>query len=172
MSSIFFGAATLSAVVTGVLLAAPAFAHVTLETKEAAVGNYYKAVMRVPHGCKGSPTLKVRVRIPDGVIGVKPQPKAGWKLNTVKGNYDKTYTTMHGVQTSDGVREIVWTGKLLDEYYDEFAFSAYLTPDLKTGSTLYFPVVQECEKGAERWIDIPAEGSASPAPGLKLLPKS
>jgi uncharacterized protein YcnI len=145
---------------------------VTLETKEAAVGGYYKAVMRVPHGCKGSPTLKVRVRIPDGVIGVKPQPKAGWKLNTVKGNYDKTYTTMHGVQTSDGVREIVWTGKLLDEYYDEFAFSAYLTSDLKAGSTLYFPVVQECEKGAERWIDIPAEGSASPAPGLKLLPKS
>ena len=171
MSRIFVGAASLSAVVAGVLLTFPTFAHVSLETKEAKVGSYYKAVMRVPHGCKGSPTLKVRVRIPEGVIGVKPQPKADWKLSTVKGNYDKTYTGLHGVQASAGVQEIIWTGKLLDEHYDEFAFSAYLTADLKTGGTLYFPVVQECEKGAERWIDIPAEGSASPAPGLKLLPK-
>jgi uncharacterized protein YcnI len=38
-------------------------------------------------------------------------------------------------------------------------------------------VVQECEQGVSRWIDIPAEGSShshdskSPAPGVKLMPK-
>jgi uncharacterized protein YcnI len=89
----------------------------------------------------------------------------------VKGDYGKTYATAHGGQVSSGVRELVWTGRLLDEHYDEFAFSSYLTPELKAGEMLYFPVVQECEQGVERWIDIPAEGSASPAPGLRLLPK-
>jgi uncharacterized protein YcnI len=38
------------------------------------------------------------------------------------------------------------------------------------------PVVQECEKGIHRWIEIPAEGKSAddykePAPGIKLLPR-
>ena len=36
--------------------ASNALAHVSLETKEAAVGSTYKAVLRVPHGCEGKPT--------------------------------------------------------------------------------------------------------------------
>ena len=44
------------------------------------------------------------------------------------------------------MREIVWTGKLLDKHYDEFVFRAYLTDGLKPDTTLYFPAVQECEK--------------------------
>jgi len=45
-----------------------AFAHITLETQEAAVGSTYKAVLRVPHGCEGKATTAVRVQIPEGVI--------------------------------------------------------------------------------------------------------
>lgn len=148
-----------------------AFAHVTLETREAAIGSYYKAVLRVPHGCAGSPTLKVKVKIPEGVISIKPQPKAGWTLETVKGKYAQSYT-LHGAQISAGVQEIVWSGKLLDEHFDEFLFQAYLASSLKGGETLYFPVVQECEQGVARWIDAsPADKSSEPAPSLRLLPK-
>ena len=55
-------------------------------------------------------------------------------------------------------------------------FRAKLTEHLKAGSILYFPTVQECEKGTERWIEIPAEGKDPesyefPAPGVKLLAK-
>jgi uncharacterized protein YcnI len=37
-------------------------------------------------------------------------------------------------------------------------------------------VVQECEQGVSRWIDIPSEGghahdNKTPAPGLKLIAK-
>jgi uncharacterized protein YcnI len=76
---------------------------------------------------------------------------------------------------TEGVKEIIWTGKLLDENYDEFVFRAYLTDSLKPGEMLYFPTIQECEKGVHRWIEIPAEGKKAddykePAPGLKLLP--
>jgi uncharacterized protein YcnI len=157
--------------------ASQALAHVTLETQAASVGSTYKAVARVPHGCKGAATTKVRVQIPEGVIAVKPMPKAGWSLDTVKGKYDKAYD-YYGTPTSEGVKEVVWSGgKLLDEHYDEFVFRAYLTTDLKPDTTLYVPIVQECEGGAvERWIEIPAAGKVSddykfPAPGLKLTPK-
>ena len=132
-------------------------------------------MLRVGHGCDGAPTLKLRVRIPDGVIAVKPMPKPGWEMETVKGPYEQGYD-YYGTAMSEGVREIVWTGKLLDEHYDEFVFRAYLTDSLKPDTKLYFPVVQECEGGkADRWIEIPADGRERgrlryPAPGLKLLP--
>ena len=150
-----------------------AFAHVTLERNEAPVGASYKAVLRVPHGCDGSPTTAIRVRIPEGVIDVKPMPKPGWTLNLVKGKYAKTYSLFRA-QVSEGVTEIDWTGgSLPDDYYDEFVFQSFLASDLQPGQTLYFPVVQECAKGVHRWIEIPAAGSdyPEPAPGLRLVPK-
>jgi uncharacterized protein YcnI len=150
-----------------------AFAHVTLATGEAPVGASYKAVLRVPHGCDGSATTAIRVRIPEGVIGVKPMPKPGWTVTIVKGKYAKTYSLFHA-KVSEGATEIAWSGgKLPDEYYDEFVFQGFLASDLAPGATLYFPLVQECEKGVHRWIEIPAAGreSPEPAPGLRLLPK-
>lgn len=160
-------------------LAGAANAHVTLESQEARVGAGYKAVFRTPHGCKGAPTTTFRVRIPEGVIAVKPMPKPGWKLETVKGPYAKTYDFYHNAKLGEGVKEVVWSGgELPDEFYDEFVISGFLAADLPAGTTLYFPVVQECPGGAaERWIEIPKDGEPphaleKPAPGVKLLPKS
>lgn len=153
-----------------------AFAHITLETQEAAVGSTYKAVLRVPHGCDGKATIAVRVQIPEGVIAVKPMPKPGWTLQTEKGKYEKSYQ-LYGQAVTDGVKEVDWSGgSLPDEFYDEFVFRGTLAADLPAGQTLYFPVVQECEGAVERWIEIPAAGQdedalETPAPGIKLLPK-
>ncbi|WP_315925030.1 YcnI family protein [Mesorhizobium sp. SP-1A] len=161
-------------VVAGTL---PVFAHITLETQEAPVGSAYKAVLRVPHGCEGKATTTVRVKIPEGMIAVKPMPKAGWELKTVKGKYAKSYE-LWGEQVGEGVQEVDWTGgKLPDEFYDEFVLRGQLAADLPTGEKIYFPVVQECEGGTvDRWIAIPAAGQDEesiefPAPGVKLLPK-
>jgi uncharacterized protein YcnI len=157
--------------------ASSANAHITLETHEATVGSSYKAVFAVPHGCAGSATVKIRVQIPEGVIGVKPMPKAGWNVETVEGKYTTEYD-FHGAKLSQGVKEVVWSGgKLLDDNYDEFVLIGFLTDTLKPNTMLYFPTVQECEQGVSRWIDVPVEGSAghahdkSPAPGVKLMPK-
>ncbi|MCO5080446.1 MAG: YcnI family protein [Rhizobiaceae bacterium] len=156
-------------------MSSSAFAHVSLEKTEAPVASTYKAIFRVPHGCEGTPTNVIRVQIPEGVISVKPQPKAGWKLEKVRGKYAKTYD-YYGTPTSEGVKEVVWSGGSLgDDEYDEFVLRGYVTGDLKVGETLYFPVVQECPEGkAERWIEIPAAGQSGddlelPAPGVKLL---
>jgi uncharacterized protein YcnI len=150
----------------------PAFAHITLETGEAPVGSTYKAVLRVPHGCDGNATTAVRVRIPEGLVSVKPMPKAGWELSTVKGPYQNTYE-LHGSKVTEGVTEITWSGgNLPDEFYDEFVFRGSLAETLAAGTTLYFPVIQTCASGEEAWIEIPAEGQPEPelpAPGLQLL---
>ena len=55
-------------------------AHVTLEHAQAPVGAPYKAVLRVPHGCEGAATVALRIRVPEGMIAVKPMPKPNGKL--------------------------------------------------------------------------------------------
>jgi uncharacterized protein YcnI len=158
------------------LWASAAYAHITLETQEAAVGSAYKAILRVPHGCEGKATTSVRVKMPEGFIAVKPMPKAGWTLETVKGKYAKPYE-LWGEAVTEGVTEVDWSGgNLPDEFYDEFVFRGTLTAGLPAGEILYFPVVQQCGDVTERWIEIPAAGQdadslEAPAPGLKLLPK-
>jgi uncharacterized protein YcnI len=160
-----------------VAVACTASAHITLETREAPVGAPYKAVLRVPHGCDGAATTALRVRIPEGMIAVKPMPKPGWKIDTVSGKYPKTYSFFHGAKLSEGVTEVSFSGgSLPDAYYDEFVVTGFIAGDLEPGTMLYFPVVQECEKGVHRWIEIPAAGKSpgdypSPAPGLKLVPR-
>ena len=129
----------------------------------------------MPHGCAGQPTTRIRVQIPDGVIAAKPMPKPGWTLETVKGAYTKPID-YHGSNLTDGVREVSWQGSLSDDFYDEFVISTFITDQLKPGSVLYFPVVQECGDKVDRWIEIPREGQTDvlpkPAPAVKLLPKT
>ena len=154
-----------------------AFAHITLQDKQAPVGSPYKAVLRVPHGCSGSATVAVRVRIPSGFIDVKPMPKPGWKLDVVRGKY-QTPVSARGTQVTEGVTEVDWSGgSLPDAFYDEFVLTGFIGDEASAGQAMYFPVVQECEKGVSRWIEIPRDGtqvndeSSAPAPALKLLPK-
>ena len=157
------------------LLPTPSFAHVTLAVKEAPVGADYKATFRVPHGCKGSATVKLSVEMPDGFVGVKPQPKPGWQIDIVRGAYDKPYRHYRS-EVTEGVKSVTWSGgRLPDAYYDEFVLMGYLDKGLLPGSRLYFPTVQTCEQGAARWTETPPDGKASdnyrsPAPSLKLLP--
>jgi uncharacterized protein YcnI len=165
----------LGAALGGALLTLPqlAAAHVTLETSKAPANGSYKAVLRVPHGCDGKPTIALRVQIPEGVIAVKPMPKPGWQLAVVKGKYEHPYD-YDGTQLTEGVKEIDWTGgRLPDEFYDEFVFVARLT-DFAPGTVLSFPTVQECDGAVERWIQIPASGQnpddlEAPAPQLTVI---
>ncbi len=153
-----------------------AFAHITLQDQQAPVGASYKAVFRVPHGCNGSATVAVRVHIPENFIDVKPMPKPGWKLDVMRGKY-QTPVGMRGTKVTEGVSEVDWSGgNLPDAFYDEFVLTGFVGDDAPAGQTMYFPVVQECEKGVNRWIEIPATGaphdeSGEPAAGLRLLPK-
>jgi uncharacterized protein YcnI len=165
--------------ITACLLAASSAtsAHVLLEGGQAAVGADFKAVFVVPHGCAGSATVKLRVRIPDGVIVAQAVPKAGWTIDTVNGKYAGEYD-YRGAKASEGIKEVAWSGgKVPDKTHEEFVIETFLTDALEPETTLYFPVVQECEQGISRWIDIPPDGATHshdvkwPAPGVKLTAK-
>ncbi|MBV0892909.1 DUF1775 domain-containing protein [Paracoccus sp. Z118] len=152
------------------LVAMPAVAHVSFETREAEAGRSYKAVLTIPHGCDGEATQAVAVTLPEGIFDVKPMPKPGWTLETDSGDYARSYDN-HGEPETSGVRRIVWTGELPDAHFDEFVFRGTLSGDLAPGTVLYFPVEQSCASGVESWSEIPVEGGerpAMPAPGLTI----
>jgi uncharacterized protein YcnI len=163
----------------GFIAASSANAHVLLDQGgRAVVGGDYKAVFVVPHGCAGSATIKLRVQIPDGVIVTQTEPKDGWTVDETKGKYAAEYD-YRGAKVTEGVKEVAWSGsKVPDKTREEFVIDTFLTEGLRPNSSLFFPVVQECEQGLSRWIEIPPDGELQshelkrPAPGVKLTPKS
>jgi uncharacterized protein YcnI len=136
-----------------ILMSAPAAAHVVARPSQAPAGSDQTVSFFIEHGCNGSPTVRVRVRLPEGVENAKARPKEGWKDSASRSN-----------AASTRVDEVIWLGGKLDANKgDEFAVALRL-PDTP-GKTIYFPVVQECEKGVNRWIEIP--GPNLPATMLK-----
>ena len=150
-------------------------AHVTIQPNEAVAGGYSQMTFNVPHGCDGSATVTLRVKVPEVVLSVKPQMKAGWTVEIKKRQLDAPRTVAHGKTISETVDEVSWRGgPLPDSLYDTFGLMMKL-PDAP--GNLYFPVVQECENGVHRWIEIPSgeqkgEELREPAPVVRLKPKS
>ena len=64
-------------------------------------------------------------------------------------------------------------GEHRGENVDHLSIAVVIAGELAPGRMLYFPVVQQCEQGEHRWVEIPAAGKHSnePAPGLMLMPK-
>lgn len=152
----------------GCVCALPAWAHVTLQQRTAAVGSHYHAVLQVPHGCDGADTLRLRVRIPEGVVNVRAGAPAGWSVETVEQDYTSAQP-WHGSSVTRGVRTINWSGELPGAQRGLFAFEADLADTLAPGQRLYFPVVQECRGKTLRWIDASGDHHAgNPAPVLEL----
>ena len=131
-----------------------ALAHPSLQTREAQVGAPYRAVINIPHGCDGSATVRVRVLIPEGVIGVKPMPKPGWTISTVRGPYARSYPYYHGQTLTEGVKEIVWSGRLPDDYFDDFVFAGvpgrHASP---AGQKLLLPDLSGMREGRAAWTE-------------------
>lgn len=177
MASNSKSATTLAGILLGIF-STQTIAHVGLEKKEAVIGSSYKGILTVPHGCAGSPTTKLSIDIPEGIIAVKPMPKPGWEMEIVRGPYQRSYDFMHGVKLGEGIKQIVWKGgKLADEYYDEFVFTGFIANTFKSGEVLAFPVLQTCERGAENWSEVAGPGQdphhlKSPAPLLRLMSAS
>jgi uncharacterized protein YcnI len=152
------------------VMIAAAQAHVRIDNARAEVGSKYRAAFSVGHGCSGSPTVKLRIQIPPGVVAVEAEPKDGWELKTVSGPYDRWYAS-GGTTFKQGVTEVIWSGLLSAHHAGVFVLNVNLSDSLQAGSKLYFPVVQECQSGVERWIDRSAEEGDHPAPDLTLLPR-
>src|SRR5690606_8026969 len=124
-----------------------------------------------PHGCDGMATTEVKIELPEGFVSAQPQAKAGWKIETAKGDYARSYK-VHGKDVTSGVREVRFTdGSLPGDFYDEFTVVGQLAKFDKD-TTLSFPVTQLCGSAASvAWTEIPKEGQnphdlEHPAPQL------
>uniref|UniRef100_UPI003F22DCF6 copper chaperone PCu(A)C n=1 Tax=Rhizobium sp. F40D2 TaxID=3453141 RepID=UPI003F22DCF6 len=161
----------------GALFSATAFAgaeaHVTFLNKEATQDSTILATLQLPHGCDGKATTEVRVKLPEGFVFAKPQPKAGWELEVIKGDYQKSYDN-HGDKVKSGAVEIRWkNGNLSDDFYDTFVIQGKVS-GVEAGTSLAFPVTQMCGDTVEAWDQVAKEGGdahgmKSPAPLLKVV---
>lgn len=133
------------------MLAGQASAHVEADPASVAAGSTDTIAFNVEHGCGDSATVKLEMKLADGVTDAKPTEIPGW-----------TSAQAAGV--------ITWTGgpQPHDQPLDvpvEMTF-----PDTP-GATLLFPLVQTCEQGETRWVDPPnPDGSEpeDPAPLVEL----
>ncbi|MEQ9557387.1 MAG: YcnI family protein [Rhodospirillales bacterium] len=174
--SIRIPAAAACAVLLSCFFAGGASAHAVLDVREAPAGSYFKGVIRVGHGCGTSPTVRVTVQIPAGILSVRPQPKAGWAIEIRKKTLPEPVAGPHGKTVTEVVSEVVWSGgPLPNDHFDEFALQMKL-PDAAEGGVLNFPVIQDCETGSRAWVEVPKPGQSrrdltSPAPALTLTAK-
>lgn len=152
-------------------LPAAALAHVTVSPESAPTDSYARLEFSVPHACDGSPTTQIIVQVPENVVSVTPQRNPFWKLSTKEG--PKEPTELHGETVTEGVSEVTWTARepLPDHELDVLSMQVKL-PEAE-GETIWFPVIQKCEKGRTDWIQVPAEGEDAhdldePAPGVTL----
>ncbi len=153
--------------------AGSAHAHATFANEPVKPESSVTAVLQIPHGCDGKATTEVQVILPEGFISAKPQPKAGWELEVVKGDYQKTYDN-HGSKVTSGAVEIRWKGgNLPDEFYDTFSIRGKVS-GVEAGSALPFKVTQLCgTDGKVSWDEIAGPGVdphslKGPAPLLKI----
>jgi len=102
----------------------------------------------VSHGCDGSPTMEIRIQVPEEITDARPIDKSDW-------------TT-----TIDGRIVSFFEGRLESSVADSFEIS--FTAPSEPG-TYYFPTVQICEQGESSWIESPAADGTEPehpAPGV------
>jgi periplasmic copper chaperone A len=134
------------------MAAAPVLAHIDPDPKEAQAGSVVTVGFTVEHGCGGSPTVQLDMRLPDGVVDARPEPLDGWE------------------ESIDGDVVTFTGGPLPDDVEGTFAVTMTLPPTPDT--TIYFPFVQRCEAGEIRWIAIPTEPGDEPdepAPAMRLF---
>lgn len=164
------------AFITVLVVGTPAFAHVTVNPKEATAGGFARLAFRVPTESDSASTTKLEVHLPDNapVASVSTMPVPGWTVATTKRKLDKPIDS-HGTQISEVVSVITWTASSADAavkpgQFQEFGVS--LGPIPSDAKQLVFKTLQTYSDGTiVRWIDEPKDGAEAehPAPVLKVV---
>jgi uncharacterized protein YcnI len=157
------------------LLASPAFAHVTAHGTGATSGGRDAEIsFRVPNERATASTTKVEIHLPTDkpFAGVLAASKPGWKVAVSSLKLTTPIVTDDG-KIDTAVSTIIWTatgGGTLPGQYDDFDIAVGQLP--KT-DIVTFKVLQTYSDGSVvRWIELNAPGSTQepehPAPQLSL----
>ncbi|MFG2138826.1 YcnI family protein [Streptomyces sp. NPDC048650] len=156
------------------LLAAPAFAHVSVQPGTAEKGGYATVNFKVPNERDDASTVKLEVTLPTDhpLASVMPQPVPGWKVEVKKAKLAKPLE-MHGEKITEAPSKITWTadGKGVEPgQFQQFPVSVGQLPE--DAGQLVFKALQTYDnKKVVRWIEPTKEGAPepeNPAPVLKL----
>ncbi|WP_328385629.1 YcnI family protein [Streptomyces sp. NBC_00400] len=157
------------------LLAGPAFAHVSVQPSgPAAKGGYATVNFKVPNEKDDASTVKLEVTLPTDhpLASVMPQPVPGWKISVTKAKLPKPIE-MEGEKITEAPSKITWTadGKGVEPgQFQQFPLSVGQLP--KDTDQVVFKALQTYDnKEVVRWIEPTKEGAPepeNPAPVLKL----
>ena len=155
-----------------VLPATSAFAHVTVNPKEAVGGGYAKLAFRVPNERDNASTTKLEVNFPADhpFASVSVRSREG-SVYTVAKTKLATPIKAHDHEITEAVSRITWTDlDIKPGTFDEFEVSVGPLPE--DVDTLTFKALQTYSDGeVVRWIEEATPGGAEverPAPVLKL----
>ncbi|MGW5066722.1 YcnI family copper-binding membrane protein [Streptomyces cyaneofuscatus] len=155
-------------------IAAPAFAHVSVQPEgTAAQGGYATVNVKVPNERDDASTVKVEMSLPTEhpLSSVMPQPVPGWKTEVTKSPLDKPLE-VHGRKITEAVSKVSWTatGKGIEPgYFQKFPLSVGQLPE-DTDQLVLKSVQTYSNKEVVRWIEVAEEGQEAehPAPVLAL----
>jgi periplasmic copper chaperone A len=152
-------------------LPAAASAHVTIQPSTAPADGFTRIDVRVPNERDDAGTTKVEVQLPPGFAFVSYEPRPGWKVTLKKVKLDKPLKTDEGLEVSEGIGQITWTGDgkqgvIGPGEFVDFGLSVKMPPG-KPGQKLTFKALQTYEGGeVVRWIG--PESADEPAPTVTL----
>jgi len=128
-------------------------AHVTLPPGGAAAGSEYAASFRVGHACKdASATTAIRVQLPPGFVPIEVLPRPGWKATLSAGTVEWVADSPEVWLPAKERASFTVRGRLAD-----------------TPGTLWFKVLQVCDRGSADWSEVPAhEAHKPPFPAARL----
>jgi uncharacterized protein YcnI len=167
------GAVVVAAIVA---VAAPAWAHVTIQPGTARKGSVPIFSFAVPNEESEAATVQVEVVFPTDhpIPSVSVQPKPGWSVHVERAPLAEPAKTDDGEVTA-AVSRITWSGGTIGPgEFDLFTVSAGPLPT--NTRSIEFKVLQTYSNGdVVRWIESSPKGGPEPehpAPRLKLVGKA
>ncbi|MBT2382853.1 YcnI family protein [Streptomyces sp. ISL-11] len=161
---------------TVLLLAGPAFAHVSVQPGTAEKGGYSTIAFKVPNEKNDASTVKLEVTLDPKhpLSSVTVQPVPGWEVKVEKSKLDKPLQS-HGKTIDEAVSKITWSGgKIEPGQFQQFPLSVGQLPT--DADEMVFKALQTySDDDVVRWIDPSKPGGAEaehPAPTLKLVAKA
>ncbi len=127
-----------------------ASAHIATDPAAVAAGTATTVGFLVEHGCNGSNTKQIEIKIPSGITDAKAVDKPGWTAASARST-------------------VTFSGGNLDATTPDTFHVSFTAPALP--GTIYFPIVQTCAVGDTAWIELPQAGQAEPqhpAPAVKI----
>ena len=164
---------TVAAVTAAAALTLPAAAgaHVTIQPGSVPAGSFTKLDVRVPNERDRRGTIKVDLRLPDGIYFLSYQKVPGWKARVVRRKLD-TPVDLGGFSVDERFTRVVWTARkprrdrIAPGQFQDFPLSVR-TPAGAPGTVISFRAHQTYQGGeVVRWIGAP--DADEPAPRVTL----